>query len=284
MLISATEASNMVVCDEMTSSAFDRIAAWKMRLRFTDQIQPVLASDASASSLYRLTTPRRTGLAIQASMAQNDESQTRDYQSRVTAQCLRNPCLQNLSKFLSDDNSNPNACRIVCLEFSPAFATPRREDLDLREFTSLLDNEVQSGKEMQGRLLLIEDVSKDVIKVLGSRLDVDPFFFASHIDIPQPDIATTRPYTATLPSVTKSQNFLTLHYHRVLALEHTAIKDRLLRDNNAPRKLKILPSVKGLDIGLARHCCSILEAASKDGSWLGKSCSLKFRDKRNHCS
>ena len=204
------------------------------------------------------------------SNATHNEPQTGSYQSRVAAQALRNPCLQTLSNFLSDDNLNQKACRIVSLEFSSATAALRRENLNLNNLTSLLNNKVRGRKEIQGRLLFIEDLSKDVIEMLGSSLDIDPFFFASHLDLPQPDIATTRPYTVTLPSVTKSQNFLTLHYHRVLALEHTAIKDRLLRDMNAPRKLRVLPSVKGLDIGLARHCCSILGTVGKDGLWLGK--------------
>ena len=198
------------------------------------------------------------------------EPQIRSYQSRVAAQSLRNPCLQNLSTFLSDEILDPTACRTVCLEFSSTSASPRRENLDLNNLTSLLNDNVQCRDDIQGRLLLIEDLCKDVIEMLGSTLEIDPFFFASHLDIPQPDIAMTRPYTATLPSVSRSQKFLSLHYHRVLALEHKAVKDKLFRDMNVPRKLKILPSIQGLDVGLARHCCSILETVSKDGLWLGK--------------
>ena len=257
----------------------------EVRLRLFGHILPLVAPKANPYPPYRCTTLRRTRLTIKVSMEQNvivsnatyNERQIRSYQSRVAAQSLRNPCLQTLSKFLSDDNSNQNACRIVCLEFSSVSATPHRENLDLNNLNFLLNAKVQGRKEIQGRILLIEDLSKDVIEMLGSSLNIDPFFFASQLDIPQPQIAITRPYTVTLPSVTKSQNFLTLHYHRVLVLEHTAIKERLLRNMNAPRKLKILPSVMGLDIGLARHCCSILETVGKDGLSLGKRCKLRFR-------
>lgn len=205
-----------------------------------------------------------------ASNTTHNKPQIRSYQSRVAEQCLRDPCLQSLSQFLSNNNLYRNACLIACLEFSSVSANPYREDLDLKNLDSLLNNKVRGSKEIQGRLLLIEDLSKDVIELLGSSLNIDPFFFASHLDIPQPHIATTRPYAVTLPSVNRSQNFFTLHYHRVLALENTAIKDRLLRDMNVPRKLKIIPSVQGVDLGLARHCCSILETVGRDGLWLGK--------------
>lgn len=106
-----------------------------------------------------------------ASNTTHNKPQIRSYQSRVAEQCLRNPCLQSLSQFLSNNNLYRNACLIACLEFSSVSANPYREDLDLKNLDSLLNNKVRGSKEIQGRLLLIEDLSKDVIELLGSSLN-----------------------------------------------------------------------------------------------------------------
>lgn len=154
-----------------------------MRLRLFDRIPPPITSTASLSILpslcniatYRLTAPVSMAKSVVASNTTHNKPQIRSYQSRVTEQCLRNPCLQNLSQFLSDDILYRNTCRIACLEFSSVSANPCREDLDLQDLTSLLNNKVRGMKEIQGRLLLIEDLSKDVIELLGSSLNIDPF-------------------------------------------------------------------------------------------------------------
>ena len=35
-----------------------------------------------------------------------------------------------------------------------------------------------------GRILVIEDLTREVVEVLGSSLNIDPLFFASHIHTP----------------------------------------------------------------------------------------------------
>ena len=193
--------------------------------------------------------------------------QTGSYQSYIAARTRRNPCLQNLFKFLIDNSRSRRSCRIACLEFSSVSLVPNSKNLDLDGLANLLHNQAKENDRLRGRILIIEDLSKDIIQMLGSNLNIDPFFFASHINAPHSEIVTTRPYTATLPSAAKSQNFLTLHYHRALEFKH---KEPLLQDMNVPRKVKALPPVKNVNIGLARHCCSIMRTVGKDGLWLGK--------------
>lgn len=188
---------------------------------------------------------------------------TVSYQSYVAARTRRNPCLQNLSKFLADERQSRNQCRIACLEFSSASPTPSSKSLDLESLAHLLHNRTKENNSLQGRILIVEDLSKDIIQLLGPILNIDPFFFASHIDAPQTDMITTRPYMATLPSMARSQNFLNLHYHRVVEFESRLSKGKLLQDMNVPRKVKALPSIKGVNTGLARHCCSILQTIGR---------------------
>lgn len=194
----------------------------------------------------------------------NNESNP--YQSYVAARTRQNP---NLSKFLTNDRSNRNSCRIACLEFSTSGVVSHKR-LDLKDLASLLQSQAGEDKNLRGRLLVIEDLSSNIIEMLGCALNIDPFFFSSHIGVSQTDIAAARPYMATLPSMAKSQDFLTIQYHRVLQFEYHGSKETLLRDMNFPRKVRMLPPVKGANIGLAQHCCSILKTIGKDGLWLGK--------------
>ena len=199
----------------------------------------------------------------------SDEDRSGTYLSFIAARTQRNSCLQNLLAFLHNDSAKRYTCRIVCLEFSSASETPTRRSLDLDGLAFLLGN-TDGGKDgIYGRLIIVEDLSNDIIETLGSLLNIDPLFFASHIDVFQDEIATTRPSTAILPSTMRSQNFLNLPYHRVIQIGDTGSEQGFLRDMNIPRKVAILPRLKGINIGLARHCCSILRTESRNGLWLG---------------
>lgn len=197
-----------------------------------------------------------------------DRADPYPYASFVAAQTRPTPSLEQLSRFLSHDISMRYSCRIACLEFSVASGTPSHKSLTLNDLASLLHDESLGSNSLQGRILIVEDLTRDIIELLGSTLNVDPFFFASHIDVFQPSIATSRPYMATLPSVASTQDSLTLHYHRVLQFDSPTHKRTLLQATNVPRKVKILPSTQGVNVGLARHCCSVLKTVGKDGLWL----------------
>ena len=150
------------------------------------------------------------------------------YRSFVAARTQRNSCLQTSVEFLQNNTASQHACRIACLEFSSKSGPPKRRRLNVDDLTLLLSNTTKQNDDICGRLLIVEDLSTDVVETLGSLLNVDLFFFASHIDTFQADITTTRPSTATLPSTTRSQNFLNLHYHRVIEFENLEYKQVLL--------------------------------------------------------
>lgn len=193
------------------------------------------------------------------------------YESSVAARAQGNTCLQNLVTFLRTHKNSQYACRVACLEFSSTDKPLRRRNLALTDLISLLNDKAEGTGNIRGRLLIVEDLSSEIIKTLGCLLKINPLFFASHIDTFQEDITAMRPWASVLPSTARSQNFLNLPYHRCLELrlEDLLNKDGLLRDMNVPRKVAILPRLKGVDIGIARHCCSILKTQSKDGLWLG---------------
>ena len=192
------------------------------------------------------------------------------YKSFVATRTSRNPELKILNEFLQTDSVDQRPCRIVCLEFSSASGPPSRQSLDLDGLALILGAKATRRDDLRGRLIIVEDITNDIVETLGCLLNIDPFFFASHIDTFQIDIARRRPSMTTLPSKTRTQNFVNLHYHRLVELENPKSIHALLRDMNLPRKVRILPNIKGSNVGLVRHCSSILKAETQDGLWLGK--------------
>ena len=211
----------------------------------------------------------------------SNQDKIMSYKSLVAARAQQTSCLRNLLAFLQNDPVSQHPCRFICLDFFSAYDPPSCRNLDLDDLKFILGTTSNGKGDICGRLLVIEDLSNDVVETLGSSLDIDPLFFASHIDIFQDDIATTRPSTATLLSTMRSQNFLTLPYHRVIEFENHETNQGLLRDMNVPRKVAVLPRLKGVNVGLARHCCSILRSESKDGLWIGIS-SIKELHRYEH--
>ena len=154
--------------------------------------------------------------------------QTGSYQSYIAAQTRRNSCLQNLFKFLIDNSRSGRSCRITCLEFSSVSHVSNSKNLDLNGLANLLHNQAKKNDRLRERILIIEDLFKDIIQMLDSNLNIDSFFFAFHINASHSEIVTTRSYMTILSLAVKSQNFLTLHYHRALEFKHHS-KESLLQ-------------------------------------------------------
>ncbi|KAF7890828.1 uncharacterized protein EAF01_010637 [Botrytis porri] len=128
------------------------------------------------------------------------------------------PSLENLCQFLTQ-SIDRKPCNITYLNFSDTDESPSRHDLSVAELKSLLEvlttdslnmNSSTNACQPQGCILLVEDLTKDMIEMLGSQLDVDPFFFASHINSPTVTAQISRPTSVILPSEAARQNFLSL--------------------------------------------------------------------------
>jgi hypothetical protein len=206
------------------------------------------------------------------------------YTDYVIAQSKRNPCLRNLCHFLAD-NVSRNLCRITSLDFSEPDGSITRNDFDINDLSVLLNATASSlSKEIPGRLLIVEDLTKDVVELLGSSLDIDPLYFASHIDGPYMTIESSKPCSAILPSQMKKQNFFTIQYHGTIDFGRNAAGlRRLLNDSNVPRKVMVLPPAQGTHIGLAQHSCSVLKTNVMGNRWLGKkNCQATTLQKTNY--
>lgn len=190
------------------------------------------------------------------------------YADYVRAQSGRNPCLYNLCQFLDRDKKE-NDCQITGLEFSPGEEVPKTIDLQKRELSQLLEGSVPNTI-TTGRILIIEDLTSEIIELLGASLNVDPLFFASHIYGPTVEITASKPSSAILPSKSKNLNFLSLQYQRTIEFDDVVSSKKVFRDSNVPRKVAILPPTKKISIGLVQYGCSVLSTKTRSNDWISK--------------
>jgi hypothetical protein len=203
------------------------------------------------------------------------------YRTYVASLCSRNPSLLNLHHFLVKSADYGLRCRLYALDFREGFRNPiSRSIADTvylhSEFTRKSSeagyehsSELDVHHPLQGRVIVIEDLTPSVVELLGSELDVDPLFFALHLHTAQrAGMRRQNPAEATLPTRLNSQNYINTAYH--LSLLHdveTPAGGRLMRNTVIDRKLVFLPHTK---IGLAQQCASVLKVKRSDDFWLGK--------------
>jgi hypothetical protein len=203
------------------------------------------------------------------------------YGAYVKAQCSQNPSLLNLHNFLSKPKACGNGCRIVAMDFPEGIDRPiSRAVVCLDDLSSVLresafgkthhkETEHYRDRPLQGRILIIEDLTEDVVELLGSELDIDPLFFALHLHTAQKQgMRHQTPDDATLPSRLLPQDYVNISYHRAITCDVVdESKRRLLRDTVIDRKLVFLPST---NIGLSQHCASVIRTKQKSSFWIGK--------------
>jgi len=195
------------------------------------------------------------------------------YSEYVKALCPRNPSLLNLYNFLSYPRARQHGSRVAALDFRAGLEHPVTRviaDIDFppTELHNKASTESEEGKfPLQGRILIIEDLTKDVVELLGSTLEIDPLFFAMHLHTNhKTGMRQQTPDEATLPSRLINQNYMNFSYHRPITCESVdPFGGRLLRDTSIDRKLVFLRSTT---IGLAQHCASVIKIQRK-GFWLG---------------
>ncbi|KAH7110876.1 hypothetical protein B0J11DRAFT_599171 [Dendryphion nanum] len=120
---------------------------------------------------------------------------------------------------------------------------------------------------LQGRIIIIEDLTKDVIELLGTELDIDPLFFAMHLHaVRKSGMHYQTPHEATLPSRLLPRQYLNVPYHRVVTCDKLPSGgERLVRDTGIDRKIVFIRSTP---IGLAQHCASVILIKNNRDFWL----------------
>ena len=197
------------------------------------------------------------------------------YKDQIDAQNTRNPCLTELSEYLTRPGLLQK-CRIVILEFFdgtelPTYSELAPEDLDTRLQCDGQERLPQATTpRLLGQLLIIEDISPELIERLGSRLDIEPLFFATYIHSLWRRSGFHAPQTCCLPSRQRTQNFVSLVYHKSVTFTGTKPnRVKFLMDSNQHRKVTVLPESTGPWVGLVKHNCAVLLKETKP-SWVGE--------------
>ena len=191
------------------------------------------------------------------------------YLKIILSQCRRYPCLQNLSKFYMNRFSQRHPCRLVCLEFSTKTKLQFR-NLDLENLTRIMQNQDEDSVDLLGRIIIVEDLTTDIIELLGSSLEIEPLFFASHLYTLRSEKTAQLPDVRLFPSTKKRLKFINAVSHRPLSFEGNSIPRMLSCDGNVRRKVSCFSSFKGMSIGMSQ--CSFTSFLSRKGSrpWIGK--------------
>ncbi|KAH7076772.1 hypothetical protein BKA63DRAFT_510725 [Paraphoma chrysanthemicola] len=199
------------------------------------------------------------------------KSQT--YTAYVKALCHRNPSLMTLNSFLHYPKPRVDGCRIAALDFrkgNPKPVVRHVADVDCLwgELHGKAEYELHSPTEdwsrpLQGRVLVLEDLTVGAIEVLGSELDLDPLFFAMHLHtLHRTGSKHQIPDEATLPSRLRSKNYINISYQRPVFCEgREASGGKWVRDAAVDRKLVLLRSTT---IALAAHVLSIIVVQRND--------------------
>ena len=109
---------------------------------------------------------------------------------------------------------------------------------------------------------------------LGSCLEIDPFFFCSHIASSYGDIEKDElpPLMALPPSRLVSGTFINIHHQKVLDLgDEMASSDvpyNLALMANVTRSVRPLPALSGRLIGLLRACTSVMKKDLPGDVWI----------------
>jgi hypothetical protein len=200
------------------------------------------------------------------------------YHSYVHSLSERWPQLKHLEEFLHGDphsrgtTGTPNT-RIAILEFRENECRIQGEFADAQNLSTFLQTPAPSNS---SRLFLIQDISPDVVELLGFKFDVDPIFFSSHIYSLDWFSRVSSPTTVPLSkSMRRAQNFIHLRYLEARPVtkngRESPSTERLpCFDSNVLRKVSLTESGSTRHVmGFARRHISIW-MDSENENWTGK--------------
>jgi len=197
------------------------------------------------------------------------ESYTPPYLRRILEECQHRPSLKNLADFYLEASSRHN-CRFIYLEFLATAATPRVVSMNQEEVKETLKEYHESTEDVLGRILIIEDLTTDVIEFVGSSLNIDPLFFAVHLHSSRSEKTAEKPDVRLLPSMSKRLKFVSTLYHRPLTVSGCSIPLHMRSDMNVRRKAGFYQRGNEPIVGQVQAIFSATMVPRSGKRWLGK--------------
>jgi hypothetical protein len=197
------------------------------------------------------------------------------YKDYIQALCARNPSLKTLHSFLANPKTRKKGCHATALDFRLGTSNPHCRQVSdpdclIYEIRPKTEGEhLESENRIQGRILVIEDPTAEIIQLLGSELDLDPLFLATHLHTAhRTAMQHQTPDDATLPSRLIGRDYLNVSYHQPVTSDTVLPSgSRYSLDSAIDRKLVFLRSTS---IGLAQHRVSIIKLRRSQDFWLCK--------------
>ncbi|KAL3262283.1 hypothetical protein ABHI18_002946 [Aspergillus niger] len=191
------------------------------------------------------------------------------YSSFVIHQNQRNPSrLNSLCDFLNNPQSDQHVSRLGVLEFTQLNSPPVYRTLDHQSLREVVSEDIVITEEcsLYGRIVLVENISRGIVEILGWALRIDPSFFEAHIG--NKDCSEE----SMLKVGDTPQTFVTWHYPRAITLEglqgHVG-SEEYVRQLNVHRKVLLLPLAQDNAFdALIQHHCSLSVIDLKGGGWL----------------
>ncbi|KAF4460912.1 Zinc transport [Fusarium albosuccineum] len=183
------------------------------------------------------------------------------YADYVRLRVQSNPCIWGLSEHLKRNPRGESRINLVDYPHDGSSqSTP--EPLPVTEDECVkFASDVPSNT---NRLLIVENITPNLIVQIGRVLDVDPLFFADYVVTDFQDIEKQPPppSLAILPSLISKRGHFHLHYQKVLDLggaePFANAAYGLKTDSNIPRNVRRLAPLSGRQLALARASCSML--------------------------
>jgi hypothetical protein len=136
--------------------------------------------------------------------------------------------------------------------------------LDTGKLAVLLQDPYTKTGDLLGRILVIEDLDKDIIEIIGSSLEVDPLFFASHLHASRAEVTAMNPFP---PSKVMGHDFIHAHYHRALTFGKSGVPRKLMLDAAVRRKASVFQTNDAC-VGWIQGKISSLVRLAKGNLWL----------------
>jgi len=148
--------------------------------------------------------------------------------------------------------------------------TPQIRTLKWEELLETLQEYHEDTGDVLGRILIVEDLTADTIELLGSSLDIDPLFFASHLHMARSDKTVERPDVRLLPSRSKRAKFISVIYYRSITVDSRSVPKKLVSDTNVRRKVGFYQSDNQPAMGVMQAAFTALMIAKNGKGWFGK--------------
>ncbi|KAH7178288.1 hypothetical protein DER46DRAFT_696032 [Fusarium sp. MPI-SDFR-AT-0072] len=183
------------------------------------------------------------------------------YIDYVVTQAQSNPRMKSLERYVR--RKATHSSKIVIIDYAQNGALGSNNKPAVLKNCDI-DDIIKQPAANTMRLLLIEDISPQIMIALGEAFDINPVFFAEYVNpnITDVDKDALSQSLATLPSFKPGEGYLHLPYQKILDLSSAKlsydVKNALHTASNVPRDVEHLAFLSDQQLVIAHATCSVI--------------------------